>query len=320
MLKNELSRNHGVFSHSSSGRGFVVQSWPSLVSLILCEVTISASDLHSLLLACPKLESFTLQSPNTIRRSTLSLTSSTLKAFQFHSSTTRLVDRIALEAGVLESLDLKDCSLEYFGLVGKGNLRKLKIKDAYFSVLDIGPYTSMLEVLHVSYAKIPWPGLGDFVSKFPNLKELRLQGLELHPNLKDIGQAFPHLNRLALTLNYEVMKATIDQAVSFSQHTSLLEKVVLLELESTTLLTDRFCCWVEGFLKVCPSLKRLVVCSNTQHAQGASGEGNPNSVGGFITSFVKLARKGKFSEIDIQYEDIKLSCSLWGDAGIKVRG
>jgi hypothetical protein len=211
-----------------------------------------------------------------------------------------------LEAGVLESLDLKDCSLEYFGLVGKGNLRKLKIKDAYFSVLDIGPYTSMLEVLHVSYAKIPWPGLGDFVSKFPNLKELQLWGLELHPNLKDIGQAFPHLNHLALTLNYEVTKATIDQAVLFSQYTSLLEKVVLLELESTTLLSDRFCCWVEGFLKVCPSLKRLVVRSNTQHAQGASGEGNPNSIGGFITSFVKLAQKCKFSEIDIQYEDIKV--------------
>jgi hypothetical protein len=81
--------------------------------------------------------------------------------------------------------------------VGKGNLRKLKIKDAYFSVLGIGPYTVMLEVLHVSYAKIPWPGLGDFVSKFPNLKELQLGCLELHPNLKDIGQAFPHLNHLA---------------------------------------------------------------------------------------------------------------------------
>jgi hypothetical protein len=91
---------------------FVVQSWPSLVCLILCEVTISPSDLHSLLLACPKLESFTLQSPNTFRRSTLTLTSSTLKAFQFDSSTTRLVDHITLEAGVLESLDLKDCSLE----------------------------------------------------------------------------------------------------------------------------------------------------------------------------------------------------------------
>jgi hypothetical protein len=89
--------------------------------------------------------------------------------------------------------------------------------------------------------------------------------------------------------------------VLFSQHTSLLEKVVLLELESTTLLTDRFCCWVEGFLKVCPSLKRLVVCSNTQQAQG-----NPNSIGGFITSFVKLAHKCRFSEIDIQYEDIKV--------------
>jgi hypothetical protein len=135
---------------------------------------------------------------------------------------------------------------------------------------------------------------------------LQLRGLELHPNLKDVGQAFPHLNHLALTLNYEVTKATIDQAVLFSQHTSLLEKVVLLELETTTLLTDRFCCWVEGFLKVCPSLKRLVVRSNTQHAQGASGEGNPNSVGGFIISFVKLARKCRFSEIDIQYEDIKV--------------
>ncbi|CAK9236071.1 unnamed protein product [Sphagnum troendelagicum] len=63
----------------------------------------------------------------------------------------------------------------------------------------------------------------------------------------------------------------------------------------------------------------LRILSNTQHAQGASGEGNPNSIGGFITSFVKLARKCKFSDIDIQYEDIKLSCSLWGDAGIKVR-
>jgi hypothetical protein len=96
-----------------------------------------------------------------------------------------------LEAGVLESLDLKDCSLEYFGLVGKGNLRKLKIKDAYFSVLDIGPYTRMLEVLHVSYAKIPWPGLGDFVSKFPNLKELRLRGLDYIPISKTLAKHFP---------------------------------------------------------------------------------------------------------------------------------
>jgi hypothetical protein len=83
---------------------FVVQSWPSLASLILCEVTISASDLHTLLLACPKLESFSLQSTNTFRRATLTLTSSTLKAFQFDSSTTRLVDRITLEAGFWRAL------------------------------------------------------------------------------------------------------------------------------------------------------------------------------------------------------------------------
>jgi hypothetical protein len=45
------------------GVEFTVQIWPSLVSLILWEVTVSATDLLSLLLACTKLESFTLQSP-----------------------------------------------------------------------------------------------------------------------------------------------------------------------------------------------------------------------------------------------------------------
>ncbi|CAM6036132.1 unnamed protein product [Sphagnum compactum] len=78
----------------------------------------------------------------------------------------------------------------------------------------------MLEVLHVSYAKIPWPGLGDFVSKFPNVKELQLRGLELHPNLKDVGQSFPHLNHLALTLNYEVTKALLIRQCCF--HNTLL--------------------------------------------------------------------------------------------------
>jgi len=99
---------------------FVVQSWPSLASLILCEVTISASDLHTLLLACPKLESFSLQSTNTFRRATLTLTSSTLKAFQFDSSTTRLVDRITLEAGFWRALIWRTAPSSILVLWAKG--------------------------------------------------------------------------------------------------------------------------------------------------------------------------------------------------------
>jgi hypothetical protein len=52
-----------LFRIQVMGVEFTVQIWPSLVSLILWEVTVSATDLLSLLLACTKLESFTLQSP-----------------------------------------------------------------------------------------------------------------------------------------------------------------------------------------------------------------------------------------------------------------
>jgi hypothetical protein len=89
----------------------------------------------------------------------------------------------------------------------------------------------MLEVLHLSYAKTQWPGLRDFLSKIPNLKELQFKGLQLH--LKAIGWVFPCLKHLTITLDYDVMKGNIDQ-VLLSQWGSLLEEVVLLELESTT--------------------------------------------------------------------------------------
>jgi hypothetical protein len=75
-----------------------------------------------------------------------------------------------------------------------------------------------------------------------------------------------------------------------------------LELEATTALNDMLWCWIEMFVEICPNLERLVVRGNTQQAQGMFEEGNPNSIGGFITSFVKLVRK--FTKVDIQYKDI----------------
>jgi hypothetical protein len=69
-----------------------------------------------------------------------------------------------LEAEALESLELKGCTLQHFGLVSKGSLCILRIKDACFSELDIGLKTGMLEVLHLSYAK---PNGQDYVIFFP---------------------------------------------------------------------------------------------------------------------------------------------------------
>ncbi|KAH9561088.1 hypothetical protein CY35_05G000500 [Sphagnum magellanicum] len=164
----------------------------------------------------------------------------------------------------------------------------------------------MLEALHVSYAKTRWPGLGDFVSETPNLKELQFKGIPLCLDFRTIRQRFTRLNHLAIPLDHEAMKGNIDKVLlSQSNHTYLIEIVVLVELESIRALNDKFCHGIEAFLKVCPSLKRLVVWANTQQAQGALGEGNFNSIGGFINSFVKLVRDHKFSKIDIQYEDIK---------------
>jgi hypothetical protein len=118
-----------------------------------------------------------------------------------------------LEAEALESLDLKNCILEHLGLVSKGTLRILRIEDARFSVLDIGPDTSMLEALHVSYAKTRWPGLGDFVSKTPNLKELQFKGIPLCLDFRTIRQRFTRLNHLAIPLDYEAMKGIVFSAV-----------------------------------------------------------------------------------------------------------
>ncbi|CAK9196119.1 unnamed protein product [Sphagnum troendelagicum] len=137
------------------GVDFAIQSWPSLWYLSLFQVVVLASD-YSPLLACPKLGSLVLTNPTILSldaRSTLTLTSSSLREFT-------TVDDVSLEAEVLASLELDRCTLQHFGLVSKGKLRKLTIKRARIPELDIRPETSTLQALHVSNSTIPWPGFG----------------------------------------------------------------------------------------------------------------------------------------------------------------
>jgi hypothetical protein len=121
-----------------------------------------------------------------------------------------------LEAEVLASLELDRCTLQHFGLVSKGKLRKLTIKRARIPELDIRPETSMLQALHVSNSTIPWPGFGQLTSKVPNLKVLQLRGLEWRAysdvmNVEKIAELIPRLNHLAMALDDQLMRGNVDQ-------------------------------------------------------------------------------------------------------------
>jgi hypothetical protein len=148
-----------------------------------------------------------------------------------------MVHNIILEAEVLASLELDRCTLQHFGLVSKGKLRKLTIKGARIPELDIRPETSMLQALHVSNSTIPWPEFGQLTSKVPNLKVLQLRGLESGAysdvmNVEKIAELIPRLNHLAMALDDQLMRGNVDQLL-LSLCTSLLDKLVVLELESS---------------------------------------------------------------------------------------
>lgn len=117
-------------------------------------------------------------------------------------------------------------------------------------------------------------------------------------NVEKIAELIPRLNHLAMALDDQLMRGSVDQLLLWLR-TSLLDKLVVLELESVTGLN--FYCLIEVFLEVCPSLKRFKVYAKTKQALGKNGKGNPNWEG-FYSSFVKLVHK--FPKVDIPYEYI----------------
>ncbi len=75
-------------------------------------------------------------------------------------------------------------------------------------------------------------------SKVPNLKVLQLRGLESRAysdvmNVEKIAELIPRLNDLAMALDDQLMRGNVDQLL-LSLCTSLLDKLVVLELESIT--------------------------------------------------------------------------------------
>lgn len=278
-----------VFGHTETlSKEYTAQRFPSLLSLTLSEVCAGAADLNLLLSGCPKLESFSLLTadrPSLDPRATLKLTSSSLKSFMLEDYKNEW-DNIILEADNLEALHLRKSTIEHFRLVSKGSLRMLRIDDlCIIHELDIGEATD-LEIVDLSNSCTEkWAKFDHMISRpSSKLTKLRLWHLTSDDywevrNLETIAFLFPRLNHLALS--FELKGGMLEYLL---QGSSILEKVVLLELDSIT-LNNLFVDYIAGVLGRCPNLRRLVVHGHVFEAKNC---GHSRMIGKFSTSFFKV--------------------------------
>lgn len=273
------------------------QRFPCLKSLSLSYVSISALDLSLLLTACQKIEILELVSPEIAMldaQVTVELTSPTLKSIYVEAIS---LDKFILEADSIERLHLKDCALELFELVGRGTLKHFKIDDVSVIHLDIGDTVDNLEIVDVSSFTIFWPKFYQMISRSSKLKKLRLWDVVFDEDevldLETIGVCFPQLSHLSLS--YDLKDGVLHYGLQGSAN---LENVAVLEL-GWPVISDLFSHWVEGLLKRCPNLRRLVIF-------GVISEIKTHEecllLAKFTSSIVQLMRKYLHVEVQFDYE------------------
>lgn len=263
------------------------QRFPCLKSLSLSYVSISALDLNLLVFACPKIEALELVNPEIAMSDaqvTVELSSLTLKSVYVEAIS---LDKFLLEADGLECLHLKDCALEFFELIGKGTLKHFKIDDVSVIHLDIGETVENLETVDISNFTIIWPKFYQMISRSSNLKRLRLWDVMFDDedevvDLETIATCFPYLSHLSLS--YDVRDGVLHYGL---QGSSYLESVVVLEL-GWTVINDLFSHWVEGLLKRCPNLKKLVIHGIVSQVKSHE---ECQMLANFTTSMVELMRR-----------------------------
>ncbi|GAB2285550.1 hypothetical protein Dimus_019997 [Dionaea muscipula] len=275
------------------------QRFACLTSLSLSYVSISALDLNLLLAACPRIEDLDLINPEIAMSDaqvTVELSSSTLKSMYVEAIS---LDKFVLEADSLENLHLRDCALELFELVGKGNLKSFKIDDVSVIHLDIGENAENLEVVEVSNFTIIWPKFHQMISRSSKLRVLRLWDVVFDDedeivDLETIAVCFPKLSHLSLCYDLR------DGAVHYStlQGSYSLENVVLLEV-GWTVINNLFSEWVEGLLQGCPNLQKLIVHGTVSDAKTHE---DCRMLATFTSSIVRLMRKYIHVEVQFEYE------------------
>ncbi|KMZ66067.1 F-box/LRR-repeat protein [Zostera marina] len=272
------------------------QRFPSLVSLSLSNVSISALDLNLLLTACPKIEDLVLVRLDihmSDTHATLELCSPTLKSILIQ--TTSSLDKFILEADTLETFHLKDSSLEQFELIGKGTLKNIIIDDVSFIHLDIGE-TDNLEIVDLSRFTLPWPKFHQLISRSSKLRKLRLWGMVFDDedeivNLETVAMCFPKLKHFALSCDMR------DGLLHYGlQGSAQLENVTVLEL-GWVVIGEHFCHWVEGVLDRCPNVKKLVVHG---FVFDIKTQEECQMLANFTSDIVRLMRR--YMHLDVQFK------------------
>ncbi|KAJ8768250.1 hypothetical protein K2173_021190 [Erythroxylum novogranatense] len=274
------------------------QRFPCLKSLSLSFVSISALDLSLLLTACPKIETLELVNPDIAMSDaqvTVELSSPTLNCIYVEAIS---LDKFILEADSIERLHLKDCALEQFELIGKGTLKHFKLDDVSVIHLDIGETADNLEIVDISNFTIIWPKFYQMISKSSKLRKLRLWDVAFDDedeivDLETIAVCFPQLTHLSL--GYDLRDGVLQHGL---QGSSNLENVVVLEL-GWTVINDLFSHWIEGLLKRCQNLKKLVIHGIVSEAKTHE---ECQMLANFTSSMVRLMRK--YMDVDLQFEYI----------------
>jgi hypothetical protein len=272
------------------------QRFPCLKSLSLSSVSISALDLNLLVSACPRIEVLELVNPEIAMSDaqvSIELSSSTLKSVYVEAIS---LDKFILEADGIECLHLKDCALEDFELIGKGTLKNFRIDDVSVIHLDIGDIVENLESVDISNFTIIWPKFFQMISRSSNLKRLRLWDVMFDDedevvDLETIATCFPHLSHLSLS--YDVRDGVLHYSLQGSSH---LENVVVLEL-GWNVINDLFSQWVEGLLKRCPILKKLVIHGVVSEAKS---DEECKMLANFTTSMIELMRR--YTDVDPHFK------------------
>ncbi|XP_050214475.1 F-box/LRR-repeat protein At1g67190-like [Mercurialis annua] len=272
------------------------QRFPCLISLSLSYISISALDLSLLLTACPKIEFLELINPEIAMSDaqvTIELCSPTLKKVYVEAIS---LDKFILEADGIECLHLKDCALELFELIGKGTLKHFKIDDVSVIHLDIGETIDNLEIVDVSNFTIIWPKFYQLISKSCKLRRLRLWEIVFDDDdgivdLETIAVCFPQLTHLSLS--YDLRDGILHYGL---QGSSNLVNVVVLEL-GWNVINDLFSLWVEGMLKRCPNLRKLVIHGVVSVAKSHE---ECQTLANFTSFIVQLMRK--YINVDVQFK------------------
>uniref|UniRef100_A0A2P2KSF5 F-box domain-containing protein n=1 Tax=Rhizophora mucronata TaxID=61149 RepID=A0A2P2KSF5_RHIMU len=274
------------------------QRFPCLKSLSLSFINISALNLSLLLTACPKIEVLELVNPEIAisdAQETVELSSPTLKSIYVEGI---CLDKFILEADNIECLHLKDCALELFELIGKGTLKHFKIDDVSVIHLDIGETIDNLETVDVSNFTIIWSKFYQMISKSSKLRKLRLWDVVFDDDdeivdLETIADCFPQLSHLSL--GYDLRDGVLPHGL---QGSSNLENVVVLEV-GWTVINDLVSHWIEGLLKRCPNLKKLVIHGIVSEAKSHE---ECQMLANFTSCMVLLMRK--YMHVDVHFEYI----------------